>query len=63
MNKTELIKSLRCNLWGVAKDLNQAREYLELVISNLPKEDQGEVWIAIGIAMNTLANEIEKLED
>lgn len=63
MTKHELIKHLRCNLWGTAKNLEQAKDYLEAVIGDLRKEDQGDVWIAIGIAMNTLANEIEKLED
>ena len=37
--------------------------HLQACISDLPKDYQGELWIALGIAMNTLANEIEKLED
>jgi hypothetical protein len=63
MKKSELVQHLRCNLWGTAKDLAQAQAYLEVVISDLPKDCQGDMWIAVGVAMNTLANEIEKLKD
>lgn len=63
MKKSELVQHLRCNLWGTAKNLEQAKDYLEIVIGGLPDDCQGDIWIAVGIAMNTLANEIEKLED
>ena len=63
MKKSELIEKLRCNMFGTAKDVDQAGEYMQACIQDLPKDYQGELWIALGIAMNTLANEIEKLED
>ena len=63
MKKEELVNKLRCNLFGKAKDIDQAGEYMQACIGSLPEEYQGELWIALGIAMNTLANEIEKLED
>ena len=63
MKKSELIEKLRCNLFGKAKDIDQAGAYMQACIQDLPTDYQGELWIALGIAMNTLANEIEKLED
>lgn len=63
MKKQALVQKLRCNLWGAAKNLDEASAYMEAIISDLPKDYQGDVWIALGIALNTLADEIEKLED
>ena len=63
MKKQALVQKLRCNLWGAAKNLDEASAYMEAIITTLPKDYQGDMWIALGIALNTLADEIEKLED
>ena len=62
MKKSELVQKLRCNLWGDAPSLEEASAYMEAIITTLPDDCQGDVWIALGVALNTLANEIEKLE-
>lgn len=63
MRKSELVKKLRCEIFGKAKNLDEASAYMQVCIEELPRDNQGDMWIALGIAMNTLANEIENLED
>lgn len=63
MKKSELVAKLKCGLFGVADNLDQAGEYMQACIQDLPKDYQGELWIALGVSMNTIAAELEKLED
>ena len=62
MKKSELVQELRCGLFGYADSLKDAGDYMQQVIQSLPKDYQGDLWVALGVSMNTIANEIEKLE-
>ncbi len=62
MKKSELVQELRCELFGYADTLKGAGQYIQEVIQSLPKDYQGELWVALGVSMNTIANEIEKSE-
>lgn len=63
MKKSELVQELRCELFGYADTLEAAGQYMQDVIQALPKDYQGDLWVALGVSMNTIANEIEKLDD
>lgn len=63
MKKSELVGKLSCNLFGRAEDVDEAGAYMQQVIKALPYKHQADLWVALGVCMNTIANEIEKLED
>mgnify|MGYP006276617523 CR=1 FL=1 len=63
MKKSELIRDLRCNLFKKADTLAEASQIIQDTIESLPHDLQGDMWIALGIAMNTVADTIENLED
>ena len=63
MKKSELVQKLRCGIFGEAKTLEEASAYMDACIGELSKDQQGDIYIALGIAMNTLATIVENLED
>ena len=63
MKKSELVAELRCGLFGVADTLKEAGDNMQHAIKALPYKHQGDMWVALGVAMNTIAAELEKLED
>ena len=62
MNKTELATSIRHGLFGERETLKDAYDYSASIAESMGK-DNLLVFTAIHVLLNTLANEIAKLED
>lgn len=63
MKKQDLINAMRSGLFSDRPTLGEAAKYAQEVVAALPTEVSIYAWTAIGVLLNTIANEIEKLED
>jgi len=62
MNKKDLIKTIRSNLFAKRDTLGEAFDYFNDIINTIPKKDQAAVITATAVVLNTLADAMEKAE-
>ena len=63
MNKTELAKSLKHGMFADRQTLEDAVEYAYAVINGMPMEHRIYAFTALHVVLNTVSNEIAKLEE
>ena len=63
MNKHELAKSLRSGIFADRDTLQEAYEYVENIAKSCGSENTIYILTAIHVLMNTIANEIAKIEE
>lgn len=62
MTKNELAKSIRSNMFGKRDTLEEAFNYLQSIIGNVPAGHGASVMTGVMVVMNTLADEMEKCD-
>lgn len=62
MTKSELAKTLRSNLFAKRDSLDEAFQYMNSLINNLPNGEAAAIITGVAVVFNTLADELEKAE-
>jgi hypothetical protein len=57
-----LAKEMRVGLFATAANFPQALSYAYGVIATLPKKDHAAAFTALHVVLNTIANEIDKID-
>lgn len=63
MNKHELASSLICKIFADRPSIQEAYDYATNVVNKCCSQDKIYVLTAIHVLMNTIANEIAKIEE
>ena len=62
-NITKLSDAMKCNLFATMSDYSLAVDRLHDVIENCPKKDRAGLYTALHVMLNSLAKEIDILND
>jgi len=63
VTKEELIEALRADMFASRNTIKEAVEYATTIVDTLDAGDRLYVYTAIHVIINTIANEIERMEN
>lgn len=59
----EIISKLSSPLFSDRETIEEATEYFNMLIDTIKKSDKITVYTAVGVLLNTIANELKKVEE